>query len=203
MWWKKERTLRTFILRDQVAHGMQALAPTCQLGSVSTHRSACALPVVDVNNGNEVTQVNSGWTPADAYQPVTLSRCLDDFGWRHFFCDQHSPTLNIRGKVASTMQAPPPTCQEESPATGGSSVVDTTRAPRHPSPERPQSFRPCGACSRPKEHSRHWCYCTGLVRPNAGNTRLCRRLLRSRKGTISSYDEKKPLEQHMLNVTTV
>ena len=85
MWWKKERTLRTFILRDQVAHGMQALAPTCQLGSVSTHRSAWALPVVDVNNGNEATQVNSGWTPADAYQPVTLSRCLDDFGWRHFF----------------------------------------------------------------------------------------------------------------------
>ena len=64
---------------------MQALAPTCQLGSVSTHRLTWALPVVDVNNGNEVTQVNSGWTPADAYQPVTLSRCLDDFGWPPFF----------------------------------------------------------------------------------------------------------------------
>ena len=50
---EKERTLRTFIPRDQVAHGMQALAPTCQLGSVSTHRLTWALPVVDVNNGNE------------------------------------------------------------------------------------------------------------------------------------------------------
>ncbi len=67
---------------------MQTLAPTCQLGSEAP-AVAREAPVVDVNNGNEATQANSGWSPANAYPPVTLSRA--GFRWGPKSRDTRSP----------------------------------------------------------------------------------------------------------------